>query len=60
MKRAAQPYIWIVMADYAHGLLDERAILMEAVAAAGGEVVFSRATSEAVLYRVRFPPAPAG
>lgn len=60
MKRAAQPYIWIVIADYAHGPLDERAILMAAVAAAGGEVVFTRAASEAVLYRVRFPPAPAG
>jgi hypothetical protein len=59
MRAAARPYVWIVMADYAHGSLDEGAILMRAVQAAGGEVVYSSATSDAVLYRVRFPPAPA-
>jgi hypothetical protein len=30
---------------------------MNAVAAAGGVVVFDRATADAVLFRVRFPPA---
>jgi hypothetical protein len=59
MQMAAQPYIWILMSDYAHGRLDEREVLMKAVAAAGGEVVFSRATADAVLFRVRFPAAEA-
>jgi hypothetical protein len=48
------------MSDYAHGPLDERAILMRAVQAAGGEVVYSSATADAVLYRVRFHPAAVG
>ena len=60
MRAAAQPYVWIVMSDYAHGSLDERAILMRAVQAAGGEVVYSSATADAVLYRVHFPPIPVG
>ena len=60
MRAAARPHVWIVMSDYAHGPLDERAILMRAVQAAGGEVVYSSATADAVLYRVRFPPAPVG
>ncbi len=60
MRAAAQPHVWIVMSDYAHGSLDERAILMRAVQAAGGEVVYSSATADAVLYRVRFPPARVG
>ena len=54
MRRAAAPYIWIVISDHEHGPLDEGAILMRAVAAAGGEVIFRRATADAVLYRVRF------
>jgi hypothetical protein len=57
IRRAARPYIWIIMADYTHGPLDERAILMKAVSAVGGEVVFTRATADAVLFRVRFPPS---
>jgi hypothetical protein len=56
MRTTARPYIWIIMSDYAHGPLDERAILMKAVSAAGGEVVFTRATADAVLFRVRFLP----
>ena len=60
MRAAARPYVWIVMSDYAHGSLDEGAILMRAVQAAGGQVVYSSATADAVLYRVRFPPAPVG
>jgi hypothetical protein len=59
MRRAARPYLWIIMSDYAHGPLDERAILMRAVQAAGGQVVDSNATAGAVLYRIRFHPAPA-
>jgi hypothetical protein len=55
MWQAAQPYVWIVMSDYAHDPLDERAILMRAVGAAGGEVVYTKATPDAVLYRIRFP-----
>jgi len=54
MRAAAKPYIWIVMSDFAHGLLDERAILLRAVHAAGGEVLYTKATADAVLYRVRF------
>jgi hypothetical protein len=57
MQRAARPYVWIVMSDYAHGTLDERAVLMQAVEAGGGEVVFTHAAADAVLYRVRFHPA---
>ena len=57
MRRTARPHIWIVIADFTHGSLDEGAILMRAVAAAGGKVVFSRAAADAVLYRVRFPLA---
>jgi hypothetical protein len=56
MRTAARPYIWIVISDYAHGPLDEREILMKAVSAAGGRVVFTRATADAVLFRVCFPP----
>jgi hypothetical protein len=56
IRAAAKPYIWIVMSDYAHGRLDERAILMKAVEVAGGEVVYTKATADAVLYRVRFAP----
>jgi hypothetical protein len=56
MRTAARPYIWIIISDYAHGPLDERAILMKTVSAEAGEVVFTRATADAVLYRVRFPP----
>jgi bifunctional ADP-heptose synthase (sugar kinase/adenylyltransferase) len=56
MRTAARPYIWIIISDYAHGPLDEREILMTAVSAAGGKVVVTRATADAVLFRVRFPP----
>jgi hypothetical protein len=56
IRVAAKPYIWIVLSDYAHGPLDERAILMRAVQAAGGQVVYTKATADAVLYRVRFAP----
>ena len=54
IRSAARPYIWMIMADYTHGPLDEGAILMKAVFAAGGEVVFRRAAADAVLFRVRF------
>jgi hypothetical protein len=54
IRAAAEPYVWLVFSDYAHGALDERAILMDAVSAAGGEVVFTRSEPGAVLYRVRF------
>ena len=60
IRAAARPHAWIVMSDYAHGPLDERAILMGAIQAAGGEVVYSSATADAVLYRVRFSAAPDG
>ncbi len=60
MRTAANPFIWIILSDYAHGPLDERAILIKAVKATGGEVVDSSATADAILYRVRFPPSPAG
>ena len=55
MRKAARPYIWIIIADYTHGPLDEGEILMNAVAAAGGVVVFDRVTADAALFRVRFP-----
>lgn len=58
IRVAARPHIWIVLADFTHGSLDEGAILMRAVSAAGGEVVFSRATADAILFRVRFPTQP--
>lgn len=58
MRRAADPYIWIVISDYEHGSLDEAAILINAVSAAGGQVVFRRATADALLFRVRFPSHP--
>jgi hypothetical protein len=58
MRSAASPYVWVVMSDYVHGRLDERAILMKAVQAAGGEVVYTKAIAGAVLYRVRFRPGP--
>ena len=54
MRTAARPYIWIIASDYAHGSMDERTILMKAVGAAGGEVVFSKAAADAMLFRVRF------
>jgi hypothetical protein len=57
MRSAARPHVWIILSDYQHGSLDERAILMNAVTAAGGKVVFTRATAGAVLFRVWFPPA---
>jgi bifunctional ADP-heptose synthase (sugar kinase/adenylyltransferase) len=59
MRSVAKPYVWIVLSDYAHGPLDERAILMKAVQAAGGEVVYTKATADALLYRVRFVQDPA-
>jgi hypothetical protein len=59
MRSVAKPYVWIVLSDYAHGPLDERAILMKAVQAAGGEVVYTKATADAILYRVRFVQDPA-
>jgi len=58
IREAAKPYAWIVLSDYAHGRLDVRAILMRAVTAAGGQVVFTRAVPNAVLYRVLFHPLP--
>ena len=58
IREAAKPYAWIVLSDYAHGRLDERAILMRAVTAAGGQVVFTQAAPNAVLYRVLFHPLP--
>jgi Dolichyl-phosphate-mannose-protein mannosyltransferase len=57
IRQAARPYIWMILADYAHGPLDERAILMKAVTAAGGEVVFTSVTPDAILVRLRFSPA---
>jgi hypothetical protein len=59
MRRAARPYVWTIMSDYVHGPLDERAILMRAVQAMGGQVVDSSAAAGAILYRIRFQPAPA-
>lgn len=58
IRAAAKPYVWIVLSDYAHGRLDERAILMRAVTTAGGHVVFTRVLPNAVLYRVLFRPHP--
>ena len=58
IRKVARPHIWIVLADFTHGSLDEGAILMRAVAAAGGKVVFSQAAADAVLFRVRFPSQP--
>jgi hypothetical protein len=57
MRQAGRPYVWMILADYVHGPLDERAILLKAVSAAGGQVVFTRVTPDAVLYRIRFFPA---
>jgi hypothetical protein len=55
MRSAARPYIWIVISDYVHGPLDEAVVLLRAVQAAGGELVFSKAAADAMLVRVRFP-----
>jgi Dolichyl-phosphate-mannose-protein mannosyltransferase len=54
MRSVARPYLWIVLSDYAHGSLDERAVLMHAVARAGGSVVYMKTAANAALYRVRF------
>ena len=58
IRAAAKPYAWIVLSDYAHGRVDEGAILMRAVTAAGGQVVFTRVLPSAMLYRVLFRPQP--
>ncbi len=55
IRVAAHPHIWIILADFTHGRLNEGAILMRAVAAAGGKVVFKRASADAVHLRLRFP-----
>jgi hypothetical protein len=54
MRAAAHPFIWIIMSDFAHQHVDEARILMQAVQAQGGTVVYSRVTAQAVLYRIRF------
>ncbi len=54
MRAAAKPFIWIILSDFEHGRLDERQILLKAVAAAGGQVIFSKTTADAALYRVQF------
>jgi hypothetical protein len=55
IRSAARPNIWMIMADYTHGPLDELAILMKAISAAGGRVVFTREAPDAVLLRIGFP-----
>jgi hypothetical protein len=57
IRDASRPYAWLVMSDFAHPGLDERAALMTAVDDAGGEVVYTRETADAVLYRLRFQSA---
>ena len=54
IREAARPFIWIVLSDFTHRGADERQVLMEAVKRAGGEVVYTRSSPDAVLYRVRF------
>jgi hypothetical protein len=56
IRDAARPYAWMVLSDYAHPNLDERALLMAAVDDAGGEVIYTNQTADAVLYRLRFNP----
>jgi hypothetical protein len=56
IRRAARPYTWVVMSDFAHPHLDERVALLAALKGAGGEVVYTNETADAVLYRVRFQP----
>jgi hypothetical protein len=59
IRDVARPYAWVVMSDYAHPRLDERAVLMAAVNDAGGKVVYKKETADAVLYRLRFDHATA-
>ena len=54
IRDSARPYAWIVMSDFAHPPLDERAALIAAVKDAGGQTVYSKETADAVLYRLRF------
>jgi hypothetical protein len=54
IREAARPSIWILLSDFEHGGIDERQILIEAVERSGGQVVYSRSTADAVLYRVQF------
>ena len=54
IRQSARPYAWIIMSDFAHPPLDERAALIAAVKDAGGETVYVKATAAAVLYRLRF------
>jgi hypothetical protein len=54
IRQAAQPYVWVVLSDFAHPRLDERAALLAALKGAGAEVVYTNETADAVLYRLRF------
>jgi hypothetical protein len=54
IRDVARPYAWVVMSDYAHPGVDERAALMNAVKEAGGKVVYTKETTDGVLYRLRF------
>jgi hypothetical protein len=56
IHQAAQPYAWVVMSDFDHPPLDERAALLAALKGAGGEVVYTKESADAVLYRFRFQP----
>jgi hypothetical protein len=57
IRGVARPYAWMVMSDFAHPGLDERLALLTAVNHAGGEVVYTKETADAVLYRLRFDHA---
>jgi hypothetical protein len=54
IRQSARPFAWIIMSDFAHQSLDERAVLIAAVREAGGETVYTHETAAAVLYRIRF------
>jgi hypothetical protein len=54
VRQAARPYAWVVMSDFEHPGLDERAPLLAALKGAGGEVVYTNESADAVLYRLRF------
>jgi hypothetical protein len=55
IRGAAQPHIWLIMAD-AHSTPIERTLLMNALFEAGGRVLYRQTAADAELLRLRFPP----
>jgi hypothetical protein len=53
IRRAAQPHIWLIIAD-AHSTPVERTALMKAISDAGGRVLYSQTAADAMLLRLRF------